>query len=577
MINLREEFKRISFTFTRGDRILIMGCIFLLSIVCALCIYIAHCDYEIRLEHISTQTAKGIDRSLNGILERTSDTLRQLGKRIIEVDSTNLNEVQRLLEEFDAASIEPNEELKQALSWTRFEWNPVNSPLSVNQRVGILNPSQAKYKFIRDYVPKVEDRPWILYLSPPDIAKISNIWAIPAGYGISKNGKFLGFISMGLNIVGLNELLIKEIQKDMSKDAISFIILDRHKNIILKSTDNALSDRSDHFKKILEGLNPFSESDGVLKNPLKQNSFRYNYYRKMDDFPYTILIGRDINATLKHILVDTAFSLGMIFCIMLIILFMFYMHRKEYTQTAFAANKEKQKIIQKTIKQLQNDIELIYQHSNALLKYYCGGLKTQVSNENKAAIISRIRDAALSLQQFSVINFEMCQVNIEKLIKEVIIIHSHSAFVKNIRLEKEIKDEIPLFYANEQGLKQILIGLTANALESIPTGGYLKVCAFVEHQASNKFLNIIITDDGFQLSEVDIHRISEKLTKTNSMDADLIRFDMETIKNLINFHNGTLIHKDLSVKGKITTLKFPYLTSNHNPIPTIEDIVYVSH
>src|SRR5689334_2703635 len=152
VINLREEFKRIFSTFTKGDRTLTRGCILLLSIICAICIYVAYCDYETRLENSSKQTAKGIERSLIGILDRTSRTLRQLGKLIIETDPTNLNEIQKILEEFDTKSIEPNDELKQSLSWTRFEWNPANYPLSINQRVGILNPSQAKYKSIRDYV-----------------------------------------------------------------------------------------------------------------------------------------------------------------------------------------------------------------------------------------------------------------------------------------------------------------------------------------------------------------------------------------------------------------------------------------
>lgn len=551
-------------------------CIILLIIsVYAAYSYNAYSNYKVVMNNNLQKTADTIENNINDIFSQHTLLIQYIGSQIAEHNNPeDLLFIKEILETLS----DKEYNAKRILSWSLFDWVSENAELVVNQKMGIIKVRKGGIWLHkdRDYVPKAKLRPWTLILSPPDIGKVSQKWVIPAGFGIKDTkGNYLGLISMGFDVSNLNMIL----KERMQRDSASYIILDEHNNIVLKSPDNHISDQSDYYKNYLKNKHITTNSVGFLENAIHYDSIQYDYYKKMDKYPYTILTGFD-NNVMKLQLFNTILPLaGELTFITIILLTLLYRYRRRYTETARAANKAKHKIIEETMRQLQWDIELIFQHSNILLKYFNEELKIEVSKSKQIEMLSRIQEAALSLQKFSVINLDMVQVDVSKLIKDVAIVHSHNCLIKNIYLSLEIQPNLHAFYGNELGLKQLLIGLISQTLESIPNGGSLKIKAFMNNDESGiKYLHIVLLDDGFDLSNEDVHRISEKFSKNHAADADLINFNIDTIMSIINLHNGSYSQINLSEKGKSTTLIFPYIVQkNVQKVITSVEEGYVIH
>lgn len=503
------------------------------------------------------QTAIGIESIVNEIFDHHSRLIRYLGKRIADPENVgDLKYIHYIMRNVSAGEFDT----MKILSWSLFDWVAADSRQRVNVKDGIVHASQ----FLNDkkILEKAKNDPWKLHLSSPRIGHVSGEWVIPAVYGIRDDDTFLGVISMGFHIHNLNRILKDRL---LLKNSSSFIILNEFYDIILQSSDNNLSDNSDYFKELLkeDDSNYFSDRNmNFLNEPINCNSLEYRYYKKMDNYPYIILTGLNKDTIHKETFHLIFPSIGELVCIIGLILTIFYIHHKRYAETAHASDKAKQQVIHKTIQPLREGIKLLCQHSNILSQYFKSESNILIPLEKQIELLSHIQNSAVRLQKFSIIHLDKSYVNIDKLIKEVVTIHSHNAIIKNVYLTTEIQPDISPIYADELGLKQILISLISHSFESIPSGGNINISVFMLENN----LNIIFTDNGFGLSDEEINRISQKFPDEHAHNADLINFDIGTIMNLVELHKGTYTLKSVNGNGRIVVLKFPYVTPTTNKL-----------
>ena len=234
---------------------------------------------------------------------------------------------------------------------------------------------------------------------------------------------------------------------------------------------------------------------------------------------------------------------------------------KNINQSLSTKNEElisKQLTLSQAYKQLEKAIKLAKDSDQAKEKFIRqihADLKmpiTQILNNTEQLISSLINSqqkkyltylhtiylAALELKNFirTIINIE--EIDIKEVITESVKIHSKDAFNKNIAIETQYPEMLPLIYADPLRLKQAVVGLIYRAVENTPCNGYINiVCEYIKQpQSGIGTLKIIIQDTGFGLSQADYDRIKAKYTRSHGTDGT--ELELTAIQTIIELHQG---------------------------------------
>lgn len=218
-----------------------------------------------------------------------------------------------------------NDVAKTMFSWSMFDWVTANNKLiATGGPLGVLEkPKDVSHRYYAKMAP-VE--PWKLHFDEPSVGIPSGMFIVPMGMGITDElGKFVGITTAGVDI----ELFSNSIEREVQKDNVSFMVLSRNYNIVFQSRDNRTkAGQNSFFADLFKANNPLKEPYGKLHQPILFNDITYSYYKKLQDYPYTILVGYDrhfVNKTLY----ETLFPLIIAFIAMgtICMLLMFFMRR----------------------------------------------------------------------------------------------------------------------------------------------------------------------------------------------------------------------------------------------------------
>jgi signal transduction histidine kinase len=107
-------------------------------------------------------------------------------------------------------------------------------------------------------------------------------------------------------------------------------------------------------------------------------------------------------------------------------------------------------------------------------------------------------------------------------------------------------------------MKQILINLISNAIKYSPEKTEIKISC----KENQKFLEIIISDQGFGMSEEEIDKAFEKyqtIENPNRGKVDSFGLGLPITKKLVELQNGKIEVRSKVNEGTEVILKFPYL------------------
>ncbi|MEE8203792.1 MAG: ATP-binding protein [Alphaproteobacteria bacterium] len=126
-----------------------------------------------------------------------------------------------------------------------------------------------------------------------------------------------------------------------------------------------------------------------------------------------------------------------------------------------------------------------------------------------------------------------------------------------VALEVEVPQGLPLLYADERKIKQILLNLLSNAVKFTPTGGKVSISARIEPDG---WFCFAITDTGIGISEQDM---ADVMAPFGQVDSTLARryegtgLGLPLTKALVDLHGGELdLHSELDV-GTTVTVRLP--------------------
>lgn len=115
---------------------------------------------------------------------------------------------------------------------------------------------------------------------------------------------------------------------------------------------------------------------------------------------------------------------------------------------------------------------------------------------------------------------------------------------------KREADEI-YFMSDYERLKQVIVNLLKNSLESIEKNGKIKLYS----SKYDNYLDIIIEDNGIGMDEMSLKRLKEMFytTKTNGTGLGVALSD-----EIVKAHGGNLIYESELNKGTKVTIRLPY-------------------
>ncbi len=177
--------------------------------------------------------------------------------------------------------------------------------------------------------------------------------------------------------------------------------------------------------------------------------------------------------------------------------------------------------------------------------------------EDLAAIASqaqRIAKITTNLLTFSRQRpLEISLVDINELVEKSLSLVDYQLRSRNVRVEKELSDDLPLIFGDSNRLIEVLINIFNNAIDAMPEGGTLKI----KTQGSLKdeeHIQIEISDTGIGIPEENLPRIFDPFFTTKQPDKGT-GLGLSISYGIIKDHKGFIeVESKVNVGTKFTII-----------------------
>ena len=146
-------------------------------------------------------------------------------------------------------------------------------------------------------------------------------------------------------------------------------------------------------------------------------------------------------------------------------------------------------------------------------------------------------------------------VDIKKVVTNLLSLLNPKAVEKDIDLKLSLGDELPLIKGDYNQLSRMMINLIDNAIKYTPPGGNVEVRARIEDD-----LVIEVEDDGIGIPQEDLARIFERFYRVNkgrSRKLGGTGLGLSIVKHIVENHNGNLRVESEEEVGTKFIVKFP--------------------
>jgi signal transduction histidine kinase len=208
------------------------------------------------------------------------------------------------------------------------------------------------------------------------------------------------------------------------------------------------------------------------------------------------------------------------------------------------------KISDKLAHEIRNPLTVIGGFTDRLKKKarHCLG------GEKYAAIISyeitRLENLVNDILLYSgEIPLKKTEVNINKLINEVLLLFDNDLTEKGISLSTFFGESIPLIRGDKQKLQEVFINIVINAVHSMGKGGKMTVQTERVCEKTPKTVKVVISDTGKGIPQDILDKVFDPFFTTKTVGSGL---GLTVAREIVKRHNGTMDVQ--SEVGKGTTV-----------------------
>lgn len=128
--------------------------------------------------------------------------------------------------------------------------------------------------------------------------------------------------------------------------------------------------------------------------------------------------------------------------------------------------------------------------------------------------------------------------NLNELIEEAINLFKSGFYMKDIAVHLRLENEIPHLHLDKTQVKQVLINLLYNAMESMPSGGNLTIATYPENYVGGKkVITLSVADTGGGIPQDIYENIFNPFFTTKSTGTGL---GLSISRKIIEMHGGTI-------------------------------------
>lgn len=523
------------------------------AIVFSLFSYLIYQIYDTHNQKKSKQyqvVAAQVDRQVSTFFDEAKRIAFTIGNQLSGLEKKDFKDAKNIFGTFFPHN-------KDDLYFLCFFYKENNQDFAYNSRLGLV--LLEKNRPYRSYIEKCKKHPWKLHFSKPSIGITTGLWILPVGMGITnENGEFLGTLTIGFNIAEINtKLNSTEITGENS-----FILLDHKHRIIFQSPDNAIDPKSIYYRDFFKKSKDFFHDQRKLESPIIYDDISYQYYKKMEAYPYTILTGSNktvIKDDYQKLILPRVIEFILVFILCIGLIRLFYTNIVESTKKS---EQEREKFTTQLNKEMRKSLDTIIKYSYLMMASSQKGLK--IDSSQSLRLSQAIHESALTMQELTTSILNLSDVSVNDVIQKCVTIQNKTAMLKRVQIIANLNENTPPLCADELRLKQVILSLLNYSIEATPKGGSISISTSFMDKKHEKFLTIEIKDDGFGLSEEDFLIIDDKFGSPGLHSLDGSGLNFSSIKKLIHMHHGTCEVQNLSVDGKIIKLRFPYLKKHQH-------------
>jgi signal transduction histidine kinase len=194
-----------------------------------------------------------------------------------------------------------------------------------------------------------------------------------------------------------------------------------------------------------------------------------------------------------------------------------------------------------------------------------------------AELVDRILD--LSKIDAGKLHIEPIMFSMSALVKIVVSEFQAQANTKGVRLISDVSDDLPLIYADQQRIHQVLHNLVSNAIKFTARGSIVVTAfhltqddqaqwlTYARHMRtkSEEWLIVRVTDTGVGIAEGDQARIFQEFAQVDgsrARDHDGIGLGLPIAKRLVELHHGTLWVESVLGVGSTFSVALPLMAEN---------------
>lgn len=484
--------------------------------------------------------------NLEEVISRINDFIHILGKQIATENTNEISKVAKIIKSKSDESFNSN-----VLNMITFGWVSEDKYLLVDRQIGIL-PKPIDFT-IRSYVNECLNTPWTIFFSKPAIGIPEGLWEIHGGMGVANDlGKVIGMVVFGLNIAELNS----KMQQLISKKKVNFIILDEDFNIVLRSYENTLDPKSPFFITNLKDRLSILETEGMLTSPVLYNNISYTYFKKLDGYPYLVLMGYDVRIFNQNFLTIFApYILGVTIIILALVSFLAFVQRR-FRNTVIASQFAKDLFLVCLKEEKTQALNRLIEYTGIVEKYLNGEIAIGLNSERLNQLVSKIHHLAKNLSTEITETMTLSLIDINQTLKECVLISIQDALMKGVRIKLK-HQTVPLLNINEMRFKQIILGIISFCIDLTQRGGLVVISSKLVEEGNQKKLRLTFFDNGLSLSEQDIYRLQKKFDFQKQIYEEF-KLGFLAVQKLVADIGGECILQSFSDKGKVIKVTFNY-------------------
>jgi two-component system, NtrC family, sensor histidine kinase HydH len=126
----------------------------------------------------------------------------------------------------------------------------------------------------------------------------------------------------------------------------------------------------------------------------------------------------------------------------------------------------------------------------------------------------------------------------------------------------EVEPELPRVPLDRRLIRQVLVNVLLNAIQSMPQGGRVQVRARREVHGQREMLRIDVADQGCGIPTELVHRVFEPFFTTKAQGTGL---GLAVVKRIIEEHHGELSLESAPGRGTTFTFRLPFTQPTSPP------------